>query len=334
MRRIGLTVGSHQEVSDSDTIRLAQRADELGYDSVWAGESWGRDVFTVLAMLACHTRQIKLASGIAVIYARTPAMLAQTIASLDIMSSGRAILGLGTSGPLVVEQWHGVAYDRPLARTRECIEIVRLALSGQRVNYQGSLFNLQRFRLACQPIQPRIPIYIAAMGPANLGLTGELADGLYGIWPHVDYIPRIARQVAAGAEKTGRKREEVALGFQTLACVTQDSQDGRRMAKAHLAYYVGGMGSFYAETFRRYGYAEEVEAIRRAWAEGNRDRAASCIPEEIVDKISAVGTAAQCRERLEEFFASGADLLVLHAPHGASLADIAHTIETLAPARG
>ena len=173
MGATGLSIGSRMDVDNDGIIALARRADELGYDSLWVGESWGRDVFTVLTMMACHTGRIRLGTGIVTVFSRTPALVAQSIASLDVASQGRAVLGLGTSGRIVIEEWHGVKYDRPVERTREYIDIVRMALAGQRVDYQGSLFQLSRFRLTFSPVQERIPIYVASLGPRNLALTGS-----------------------------------------------------------------------------------------------------------------------------------------------------------------
>ncbi|MBI3325807.1 MAG: LLM class flavin-dependent oxidoreductase [Nitrospinae bacterium] len=172
MARIGLTLPRSEDLPRKEIVRVVQQAEALGYESVWVGESWGRDGFTWLSQLACHTQTIKLATGITTVYSRTPALIAQTVASLDEISDGRVILGLGTSGPIVIENWHGVPFDRPLRRTREYIEIVRLILSGERVNYTGQIFHLKGFRLPFTPVRKTVPIYVASLGPRNLRLTG------------------------------------------------------------------------------------------------------------------------------------------------------------------
>ncbi|MFB3097687.1 MAG: LLM class flavin-dependent oxidoreductase, partial [Dehalococcoidia bacterium] len=151
MTRIGLTLSSRQDASDQDLIAVAREAEALGYDTCWTGESWGRDAFTVLTLLACHTTTLRLGTGIIPVFSRTPGLIAQSIASLDLISQGRAVLGLGTSGRVVIEGWHGVSYGQPLRRTREYLEIIRMALSGNAVNYQGEIFQLQRFRLGLSP---------------------------------------------------------------------------------------------------------------------------------------------------------------------------------------
>ena len=182
MERIALTFSSRDNNDDSDLIAVAQAADRLGYESFWTGESWGRDAFTVLTMLACHTERIGLGTGIVTVYSRTPGLIAQSIASLDQISGGRAILGLGSSGRIVVEDWHGVKFDHPVGRTAEYIDIIRMALSGERVNYEGSFYELKRFRMGVRPVQERIPIYVASLGRRNLELTGRAADGWLPIW--------------------------------------------------------------------------------------------------------------------------------------------------------
>lgn len=177
MARIGLTLPRSEDLPRQEIVEVVQQAEALGYDSVWVGESWGRDGFTWLTQLACHTTRIKLATGITTVFSRAPALIAQTVAALDEISAGRVILGLGTSGPLVIENWHGLPFERPLRRTREYIEIIRLILSGERVNYQGEIFQLKGFRLPFAPVRSRVPIYVASLGPQNLRLTGN--------WPMV-----------------------------------------------------------------------------------------------------------------------------------------------------
>ena len=180
--RIALTFSSRDNNDDDDLIAVAQAADRLGYESFWTGESWGRDAFTVLTMLACHTARIGLGTGIVTVYSRTPGLVAQSIASLDRISNGRAVLGLGSSGRIVIEDWHGVKFDHPVGRTAEYIDIIRLALSGERVNYEGRFYSLKRFRMGVLPVQERVPIYVASLGRRNLELTGREADGWLPIW--------------------------------------------------------------------------------------------------------------------------------------------------------
>ena len=333
MERMGLTVGSRRD-NDEEVIALTRRADQLGYDTVWTGESWGRDVFTVLTMIACHTENIRVGTGITTVYSRTPGMIAQSIGSLDIISKGRATLGLGTSGKLVIEEWHGVKYEKPLQRTREYIDIIRLALAGQRVNYDGEFFKLGRFRLPFSPVQERIPIYVASLGPKNLDLTGELADGWLPIWTHVDHLPGLIEQIGEGAVKAGRSVKDVTVAPQTLCFVANSAEEralAQRLIRAHMAYYIAGMGTYYWDLFKRYGYEEECDRVRAAWARNERGEAASQISDDMLDKITVYGNAEECLEKLARFREKGVDMPVMAFPQGCP-SDIAfRTLEALAP---
>ena len=334
MRRAGLTLGTRQDVDDGETIALVTRADELGYDTVWTGEAWGRDVFTVLTMIACHTRNLRVGTGIATVFSRTPAMIAQSIASLDIVSRGRAVLGLGTSGRRVVEGWHGVSYQRPLERTAEYIRIIRLALSGQRVDFEGEMFRLARFRLPFMPLRTSIPIYVASLGPRNLALTGEMADGWLPTWVHLDHLPGMKDQVRAGAEGAGRTIDQVSTAPYILCYVARDSEEmdrGRRLVGGHMAYYIGGMGDYYHRLFSRYGYREECDRIRAAWRSGDRALAASLVSDDMLDKVAVLGGADECRAKLDAYRAAGADVPVVGFPHGCSHEETMRTLEALAP---
>ena len=334
MGRTGLTIGTRQDVDDGEIIALATRADELGYDTVWTGEAWGRDVFTVLTMIACHTRNLRVGTGIATVFSRTPALIAQSIASLDIVSRGRAVLGLGASGRRVVEGWHGVSYQRPLERTAEYIRIIRLALSGQRVDFDGRLFQLSRFRLPFTPLRPSIPIFVASLGPRNLALTGEMADGWLPTWVHVDHLAAMKEAVRAGAEAAGRTVDQVSTAPQVLCYVAADADEmdrGRRLLAGHMAYYIGGMGDYYHRLFCRYGYREECDRIREAWQSGDRALAASLVSEDMLEKVAVLGDADECRAKLDAYRAAGADVPVVGFPHGCSSDAALRTLEALAP---
>ena len=335
MTRIGVAIGSRRDSSNDEIIALAQRAEALGYTSLWVGESWGRDAFTLLSMIACHTSTIQLGTGIVPVFSRTPALIAQSIASLDIVSGGRAVLGLGTSGRMVIEQWHGEKYEGPLQRTREYISIIRSALAGERVDHQGKFFNLQRFRMAFSPLQERIPIYVAALGPKNVALTGELADGWLPTWVDVRHLPQMKQQLEQSALKVGRAAGEVTVAPQLLAMVASTGprrEEARRQLQAHMAYYVGGMGRYYFDLFQRYGYVDEAQAVRDAWESGERERSASLVTDDMLNNITITGDPKECRARLEAYRQAGADMPVIGFPHGAEPDAIYRTMEALAPA--
>ena len=312
MELTGVSIGTRRDDDDAEILAIARRADELGYHTLWTAESWGRDAFTILTMIACSTGRIRLGTGIVAIYSRTPTLLAQTVASLDVISRGRAVLGLGTSGRVVVEDWHGQKYERPLERTRDYIEIIRMALAGQRVDYHGRNFRLARFRLAFSPVQEKIPIFVASLGPKNLALTGE-----------------------EGAARAGRSMKDVTVAPQVMCYVSRNSEEreeGRRLLGAHLSYYVGGMGTYYQDLFGRYGYQEEARLIKDAWKRNERERAASLVSDDILDKVAIFGEAEECREKLGRYRAGGADRPVVGFPHGCPLGPVLRTLEALAPA--
>jgi coenzyme F420-dependent oxidoreductase len=330
MARIGLTLPRSEDLARREIIEVVQQAEALGYDSVWVGESWGRDGFTWLTQLACHTARINLATGITPIYSRSPALIAQTVASLDEISEGRAILGLGTSGPIVIENWHGVPFDRPLRRTREYIEIIRLILSGERVNYKGEIFQLKGFRLPFTPMRTSVPIYVASLGPQNLRLTGELADGWLPIYLDAGHLPSSQRELERGARKAGRPLQAIDVAPYILACVAEDVEAARNLVRAHLAYYIGGMGTFYANLIAGYGFEDEVNRVRKAWGSNDRKAAAGHVTDAMVARMALCGNPQEGREQLAKYRAAGVTLPIMSFAHGASRDMIRQTLEGLA----
>ncbi len=336
LRRIALHVPA-DGLFRRETLDLVLRAEELGYESVWAGESWGFDAFTTLAWLAGRTTRIGIGTHIATMFSRTPAMTAQSAASLDSISAGRLTLGLGTSGPIVVEHWHGQRWEEPLQRTREFVEIVRLALSGERVDYDGRIFKLRGFRLRDKPPRSAVPVMLASIGPRNVELTGELAEGWLPIFLRMDSLPEMRGLLQAGAARSGRDASAIEIAPAMLAAASERSpKDARALARAHVAFYAGGMGTFYNRMLQRFGWVEETERINQEWARPNREgrpAAAAAVTDEMLDSTSAVGTPAHARERLEAAYAAGVTLPVLMFPHGADAALIGDTLEALAPSR-
>ncbi len=337
MTDIGFFLNASRETSNDDVISIAQQADSLGYHSFWTGESWGRDVFTVLTMVACHTGNLRLGAGIVNVFSRTPALIAQTVASLDILSQGRAILGLGSSGRIVVENWHGVPFDSPLARTREYIDIIRKALAGGPVSHQGRFYQMDRFRMISPPVQERLPIYVASLGPKNLALTGELADGWLPVWANQGRLSDLKEQIALAAAKAGRTIADVTVA-PYIFCYTADGPEdlahGEQLLRAHMAYYIGGMGTFYFESISRAGFATEAQAIRDAWNSGNREQAAAGVSDQMLESVMVLGDPPQCRDQLAQVRQAGADMPIVNFAHGTDPAAIRRTIKALAPQTG
>jgi F420-dependent oxidoreductase-like protein len=296
---------------------FAHVADRLGYESIWVPEAWSFDAFVILTSLIPHTDRIGLATGIANIYSRSPAMLAQSAASLDFLSGGRAILGLGTSGPQVIEGWHGVPFSKPLQRTRETIEIVRMILRREKLRYEGKVFNLSMgLKLINHPIRDAIPIGVASLGPRNVELTAELAD----IWLPTMYSPARAKQTFGPAVDAGLAKRSPDLGPldvapQVTVCITDTPDPARTMVKFGLALYIGGMGSreqnFYNRIVRQYGFEDAAEEIQNLYLDRKRQEAVAAVPDALVDELSVIGPAGYVKDRFAEYAEAGATTLML-----------------------
>jgi F420-dependent oxidoreductase-like protein len=302
----------------------------LGYESVWIPETWGFDAVSVLAALAVHTSRIRLASGVVNVYSRSPTLIAQTAATLQDLSQNRFILGLGVSGPAVVERWHGTPFFRPLERTRAAVEIIRLALSGRRVEYHAAGFDLSGFSLAAPPAEP-IPLFIAAIGPRNVHLVGEIADGWLPIFAARGHISRTFEQFQRGAQSAGRDPSslDVAAFIPFLF-----GPRGDDLLRRQLAYYVGGMGTFYASFLERLGFRDEVATIRTAWDAGDRRSAVHAVAREMLDACTLGSSEHAARERIKQLQAEGIRMPVLTFPHGATESEIRQSIEIVAPEHG
>lgn len=290
--------------------RLAVRAEELGYDSIWTAEAWGADAFTPLAYIAASTSRIRLGTAIAQVYARTPGATAMTALTLQQLSEGRLLLGLGVSGPQVVEGWHGVPFNRPLAATRDFIAILRAALAGDtRVQHTGDVFSvpytgpgasgLGRPLRTTLPAAPDTPLFLAALGPQNTALAVEIADGLLPyLWsPH--HWTKVWGDVLAGA------REGFQVAPTVVAALGDDLAACRDEVRPRIALHVGGMGSkdrnFYKTLVVRYGFEEEAERIQDLFLAGDRAGATAAVSDELVDELALVGPNGHVREQLAEW---------------------------------
>jgi F420-dependent oxidoreductase-like protein len=310
---------------------FVERVDALGYDSVWLGESWGEEAFSQLGWIAALTRRIRIGVGIVNVFSRSPALIGQAAATMDRLSGGRFLLGLGTSGRAVVENWHSIPYERPLRRLRESIEVIRLVTSGERVSYDGELFHLKGLKLLFPPVRPRIPIYVASLGAQNIRQTGELADGWNPIFLDPAALPRFRAELAKGAERADRDVADVAIAPQVIVLVSDDLAEARRYAAAHIGHYICRMGVYYARHIAAQGFAEEVERVQKTYAESGDF--ATAVPDHLVDALAVVGPARRCRERLEEYAAAGATMPSLTIAQEAPASLARATLEALAPAR-
>jgi F420-dependent oxidoreductase-like protein len=300
-----------QQLSDRDRlVRQVEIADRVGVDTVWVAEAWGRDAFTILTLLATRTSRIKLGTGIVNVYSRTPAALAQHFATLDELSGGRAVAGFGTSGPQVIEHFHGVPFKPALTRMRETIQIMNMLIAGEPLEFRGKLFRLERgFTLRFEPVRKHVPIWIASLNPGALQITAELADG----WMPI-MIPQsqLAREIAAFRERVvaaGRPAGAVAVRSADRAVVALDDvRKARRAAAGTLAFYIARMGTFYGAQLERFGWGEAVAAVRKAWNERGSEAGIDAVPDALLEETTTVGSVAECAARMDAESSAGVDL--------------------------
>lgn len=331
---VGITATPHLPGSRE----LIAEAERMGADSVWVPEAWAFDALTPLGWLAATTSRIRLGSAIVQLGARTPANLAMSALSLQVLSGGRFVLGVGTSGPQVMEGWHGVRFDRPVQRTRETIEIIRTVTSGQRLEHHGRVYELPLPGSQGQPIRSmvppmHVPVYIAALGPANLRLTGELADG----WIGNSFFPETASvfldPIREGAAAAGRNLADLDLTVAVGLELTDDVEEaGRRHAEGY-AFTFGAMGSatqnFYNDAFARQGYGEDVAAVQQLWLSGDREGARRRVPTAIGLGTNLVGTEEMVKDRLRLYKRAGVTTLRVGLPAGPVGDGIDHRVDQL-----
>ena len=311
-------------ISGAEQLEMAQEADRLGYDSVWAAEAYGNDAATVLAWLASNTQNARIASGIFQIPARTPAMTAMTAATLDNISNGRFILGLGVSGPQVVEGWHGQPFDKPLKRTREYVDIVRKALARETVSYDGEIYKLPRpngtglgkpLKLIIKPVQERIPIYLAAIGPKNTALAAEIAEGWLPTLFAPEHLDAFRPSLEEGAARGGRSPDDLDITPQTTLAIYDDIEHARNFMRPYLALYIGGMGArdknFYSQLVTRYGYGDAAAEIQDLYLAGKQGEAMAKIPDDLIDKVALTGPKERVKERLDVYREAGVGTLLV-----------------------
>ena len=282
-------------------------AEELGYSCITMGEAWGEDAFTSLAQLAAVTSRIRIGTSIVPVFARSPANLAMTALNMDVMSEGRFFLGLGASGKLVIEDFHGEKFRKPVTRMREYIDILRKAMKGERLDHDGEFFQTQRFRIRFPAFRPDLPIYIASLGAPSLRMTGELANGWLPIYLAPARMDAAVAELKAGAETVGRSLDDIVISPQVSIYVTDDIDAAMERERPHIAFYLGGMGVFYHQYFTRIGFGEDADRVREAYLARERDRAAELVTDEMIHATTIIGNPQQCRDQMTEFFDAGVD---------------------------
>ncbi len=311
-----------------ELLELAGEAEGLGYDSAWAAEAWGVDAITPLAWLGARTTTLKLGTAIMQLPGRSPANAAMTAVTLDMLSGGRFLMGLGTSGPQVVEGWHGQEWGKPLGKTREYVEIVRKILRRERLEHHGEHYDIpvqggtglgKPLKLMARPLRADIPIYLAAIGPKAVEQTFEIADG----WLPIFWSPEKARTVFP----VDRARAGFDIAATAPAIVTDDVESARDMLKEYYSFYIGGMGArgknFYNDLFTRYGYEAEAREIQDLFLDGKQREAAAKVPDGFVDEVALVGSVEQIRDRLAAWRESGATTLLISTRDAATLRGVA-----------
>src|SRR6201999_3773633 len=321
--KLGLNIGYWGlGMGPQDQLQAVQEAERLGYDSVWAAEAYGSDAATVLAWLAAGTTKIKLGSAIFQMPGRSPAMTAMTAATIDELSGGRMVLGIGSSGPQVAEGWHGQRFARQLQRTREYVAVVRKALARERLEFKGETLELplpdgpgKALKLMINPVQEQIPIYLAAIGPKNTALAGEIADGWIPTFFSPEFVGEFRSLLQEGAERSGRSLDEFQIAPTVSAFVTDDLELGRNMMRPGLALYVGGMGSrkqnFYNNLMQRYGFVDEAKTVQDLYLDGKKEEAAAALPDELIDMVSLCGPGDVVRDRIAAFRDAGVGTLMV-----------------------
>jgi F420-dependent oxidoreductase-like protein len=303
-----------------DQLEIVQEAERLGYDSVWAAEAYGSDAATILGWIAGQTTTIKIGSAIFQMPGRSAAMTAMTAATLDQLSDGRMLLGIGSSGPQVSEGWHGVRFGRQLQRTREYIDVVRKALARERLEYHGETIELplpdgpgKALKLTIAPVQDRIPIYLAAIGPKNTALAGEIADGWIPFLLSPEHLPQLRASLDEGAARAGRSLDGFDIAPAVNVMIGDDLQAARDATRPIIALYVGGMGSrkqnFYNQLMQRYGFEDAAREVQDLYLEGRREEAMAALPDELLDTVSLIGPKDVVTERLRVYRDAGVGTL-------------------------
>jgi F420-dependent oxidoreductase-like protein len=297
-------------------LRYAEIADELGYDSFWVPEAWGYEAFSLLTEIALATQRIKIATGIVNVFSRSPGLMAMQAATLDEISGGRLILGLGTSGAKVIEGFHGVPYKKPLTRLRQYVKVVQTLIAGGKTSDAGADLwpEMRPFKLEMTPIRPRIPIYCACLNEEAIRMVGELADGwMPTFWPYRRFGEG-RKLLAEGAARSHRNAEEVVTAPFTTVIPMPDKDIAYQSARGLISFYIGGMGDYYHAMLSRMGFAENADRVRDLYATKRRDEAAAAVSQEMLDALVIAGEPDSCRARLSEWRRAGVGLPILGLP--------------------
>lgn len=319
-----------EQASIDAYVEQTQAAEDAGFEHAWIPETWGRNVVPILTEMARGTDTIGIGPSILNAYSRSPALLGQTAATLQEVSDGRARLGVGSSGPIVIQGWHGESFDRPLKRVREAVEIIKQVQTGETVNYHGDVFSLAGFRLRSDPPATPAPVDTAGMGPKNVELAGRFADGWHGIVLSPEGAAERLEDFQRGSDLGDRDRSEQRTLLSVTAMASEDREHARSLTRQHLAFYIGAMGDYYRKAMARQGYGETADQVASTWANGDREDAMELLTDEILDTFAAAGTPEEVRSNLRPFLeVDGLDAVAVGFPRSAAHEEVLETIEVV-----
>jgi alkanesulfonate monooxygenase SsuD/methylene tetrahydromethanopterin reductase-like flavin-dependent oxidoreductase (luciferase family) len=314
-------------------LKAAILADELGYDSFWIPEAWGYEIFSLLTEMAVHTKRIKLGTGIVNVFSRTPGLVAMNAATVDEISEGRLMLGIGTSGKRVIEGFHGRAFARPLTQVRDVIRVTRTLLSGKRLTESDAkLYDYRPFDLAMKPVRADIPIYVAALKQKSITSIGEMADGwIPTFWPYTE-LKQGHAWIAEGAAKTGRDPSKIATAPFTTVIPLGDA--GTKEARQIISFYIGGMGDYYKELLSGFGYADECKRVEELYRDKTtRSQAADAVSDAMIEALTIAGDPQHCISELRRRRDYGITLPILNLPSNLPWEMLEMFIRTMAPSQ-
>jgi len=329
-KKLGFTL-SYDFVPPTLSHDLIHMLDNSVFTHVFVPEIWGYDALLECARMADHSEKLIFGTGIINIYSRSPATMAQAAASIFEQTDGRFILGLGLSGPNVIQNWHGMNYfdGSPMQRTREYLEIIRLILSGEEVNYSGEIFTLEGFKLRTFEKPVHVPVYLAAFGNRNIQLAAELADGWLPIWTSFPELSDVRVNFETGLSKRSKELDsEVEISPYIVTCASEDIEQAKSLVKRQLAFYIGGMGTYYARIVKQYGFTAEVDRITKAWQNGQKELAINEVTDDMLTRLAVVGSPDQVLARYDNLRKNGVTLPVVWLPVNCPPALALETINT------
>jgi alkanesulfonate monooxygenase SsuD/methylene tetrahydromethanopterin reductase-like flavin-dependent oxidoreductase (luciferase family) len=316
--KVGVLLWNFDQISAESISEFSAKVEEIGAHALWIPETWVRDASVQLALAAIATNKIRIGSAVFNLFSRTPGLLAQTSSELDHLSKGRFDLGLGVSGKLINENWHSVKFNKPLIRTRELFSTLREIFSGDQIEFDGETINLKGFSLRRKPLQQSIPLYLAANGPKNIAICGEVADGWIPFCIPFSRFKEAMVPLHESILKSGRKIEDVDVSPFIYYCTDKDSKQAREKIKPDIAFYIAAMGNYYHDQLTRWGYGKEADLIRDGWKKNGRKGAAEAMPDHLLEDLVICGTLDEVTTKLAMLDSVGITQPILRIPDSIS----------------